>query len=469
MNDYNHSFWDNFYLPKDNLTDRYLKVLDLYDCKLPANFYIIDGIPETFGLPILDVKKSFVKPIKKIVSLKKLKDGDYETEKSKSDTKIVKDINFFVNNLPSFRKYKDKDNLNWIITKNRLLTVEIFEYYSKKPKTSLTTIEGRFVDLLRIFRIGFETKEYMLYQKISLIMENLRNDFKQDDFDNKLNEREEKAYVPFKVILEKQKSLEEEFNIKKTYNLNQDLLLVSLYSLIPIERDEMKELNFTTSLKTDDDYIYFNNEDEVILLLNKKKKKHGKYKLNISNESPKLAEILKESYKLYKREYVLTNYDKKNEKAKVSNLSKRLLRIFKETGKNVGTNSIRSSYVTWLNENKRLTVKEKNEVARKMRTSRKALDENYNKILPTSNEPLNLLVVQLNRYEKQLENNKQYYEKNKEKIKQRHKENYKNIDKTDQARKKILYYLNNNKEYNKKIKEQTIKKYNIQKKNDIYI
>ena len=475
MNDYDHPFWNDFTLPKDKLTDRYLKVLDLYEDRLPANFYLIKELPESFALPILDVKKSASKPIKKIPSFKKLIDKEYETESSKSDETIVKHMKFFTNHLPSFKKYKDKDDLSWVIKENRLLTLEIFEYYSTNPKISLTTIEGRFVGILRIFRIAYETKQFPLYQKISLIMDNLRYSFRDDEQDNKLNEREEKAYVPFEVILEKQKSLEEEFKSKKTYSINQDLLLVSLYSLIPIERDENKLLSFTTTLKTDDDYIYFNDDDEVILLLNKMKKKHTSFRLNISNESPELAKILKESYKLFPRKYVLTNYDNIKEKAKISNLSKRLLRIFKYTGKNVGTNSIRSSYVTWLNENKRLTMKEKKSISTKMRTSVKYLEESYNKIL-TSKPIIEKTKIEYkqdettpNTYDKQLLSNKKYYEKNKEEIKERHKENYKHIDKTEQARKKILYYLNNDKEYYKKIKEQTIKKYNIQKKNDIYI
>jgi hypothetical protein len=157
-------------------------------------------------------------------------------------------------------------------------------------------------------------------------MDNSRYSFRQDEEENKLNEWEEKAFVPFEIILQKQKDLEDEFKTKRTYNINQDLLLVSLYSLIPIERDEIKPLNFTTTVKKDDDYIYFDG-DEVILLLNKMKKKHEEFQLNISKESPKLAEILKESYRLYPRKYVFTNYDNINEKAKVSNISKRLPRI----------------------------------------------------------------------------------------------------------------------------------------------
>jgi hypothetical protein len=77
---------------------------------------------------------------------------------------MAKDIKFLVNNSPSFKKYKDKDDLSWVINENCLLTVEFFEYYSLKPKTSLTTIEGKFVDILRIFKIAYDTKN-MHYTK----------------------------------------------------------------------------------------------------------------------------------------------------------------------------------------------------------------------------------------------------------------------------------------------------------------
>ena len=186
MNDFKDPFWEDFYLPNDELTERYKVALEKL-ITLPASFYIYNN-DESFGLPILDLKKPLIKPIKHIPLYSKLINKDYETETSKSDDKIAKDIRFFTNNLPSFLKYKDKDDLSWIIKQNRLLTTEIFEFYSKKPKISLTTIEGRFVAILRISRIAYDTKQYPLYQKISLIMITLRHDFLQDEENNELNE-----------------------------------------------------------------------------------------------------------------------------------------------------------------------------------------------------------------------------------------------------------------------------------------
>jgi hypothetical protein len=64
------------------------------------------------------------------------------------------------------------------------------------------------------------------------------------------------SYVPFEIVLETQRKLEETFISNPTYQNNQDLLLLSLYSLIPIERDEVKlfELKFKGSLEKLDEF-----------------------------------------------------------------------------------------------------------------------------------------------------------------------------------------------------------------------
>ena len=107
---------------------------------LPANFYYYNNIPESYGLPLLELKSEYMKPIRNIPLLSRLANGDYQTDKSKSDYKIVKDIKFFTNNLPSFKKYKNADDLSYIITNHRSLMLEMFEYYKIK-NPSLKTLE----------------------------------------------------------------------------------------------------------------------------------------------------------------------------------------------------------------------------------------------------------------------------------------------------------------------------------------
>ena len=79
--------------------------------------------------------------------------------------KIVKDIKFITNNVPPFKKYKNTDNLTYIINNHRLLILEFLEHCKNKI-TSLKTLEDRINGILRIFFIAYENKKYDLYQKI---------------------------------------------------------------------------------------------------------------------------------------------------------------------------------------------------------------------------------------------------------------------------------------------------------------
>ena len=116
---YINPLWQSFYIPNDNITRRFKEVLDKYN-NLPANFYYDTNIKESFGLPLLELKKEYFKPIKQVPLFSKLKNGDYQTEKSKSDYKIVKDIQFFINNFPSFQQNKQQDDFSFVINNHRI-------------------------------------------------------------------------------------------------------------------------------------------------------------------------------------------------------------------------------------------------------------------------------------------------------------------------------------------------------------
>ena len=202
---------------------------------LPANFYYYNDIYESYGLPLLELKPEYLKPIRNIPLLSRLANGDYQTDKSKSDYKIVKDIKFFTNNLPSFKKYKNADDLSYIITNHRLLVLELLEYYKNK-NASLKTIKGRIRGLLRIFYIAYQNKKYDLYQKYSIMMLDLLFAFKQDEEEQVLNKNEEERFIPFEVVIEFQQTLLKQYISNPTYKNNQDSLLISLYRYLP-ERD----------------------------------------------------------------------------------------------------------------------------------------------------------------------------------------------------------------------------------------
>ena len=275
----------------------------------------------------------------------------------------------------------------------------------------------------------------------------------------------------------------------KAYDLNQDLLLLSLYSLIPPLRNEIKKLKFTKTIQKTEDWIVI-KPDEVALDLNEEKKRHNAIYFNLTDDAPELAKILRQSFELYPRTFVFTHlkkYPDVSNQATPQSLDDRITKLFTFTGKMVSVNTFRSSYVTYINSEaikngRQLTVKEKEKVAYKMRTSRKYLDEAYLKIFPIVRQELKKqdetvaddkeepkAVEQLPAYQRQLERNKRYYDNNKEKVLKKQKEYKDSRPLYDKARVRMLHFLNNDPDYYNKMKQQTKDKYNFKKENGRWI
>ena len=488
----NNPFWkDNFYTPQDNTTQEYKEATDKLINILPGNFPLIKDVPTAFGVANLELNPDLVKPIKNVPLFSKLEKGEYETAQTKSDkTNIAGSIKFFKNNLASFVQYKTIDNISWVINHHRQLVAEILEYYGNKEKPSLATIKSRFNAITRIFRIAYQTKNYELYEKYSSLVIFISRNFEADEFDNVLSEEEMKKFVSFDIVLDKQKELKKQFelitNKQSTiaYDLNQDLLLISLYSLIPPLRNEPKTLKFTNSFQEKGDWIVIKPK-EVLMDLNEEKKKHPSILFNLTKDAPDLATILNESYELYPRDYVFTHYKKYpdvSHQSSVASIDDRLSSIFHYTGKRVGVNALRSSYVSFMNSEaikngKQLSVKQKDKIAERMRSSRKYFDEAYLKIFPTTQEekqtePSVIVVKPVDESlptERQYKRTKKYYEENREKVLAQQKEYQGKKSLFEKARNKMLYYLNSDPEYYKKMKSDTQEKYNIKRENGKWV
>jgi hypothetical protein len=238
-------------------------------------------------------------------------------------------------------------------------------------------------------------------------------------------------------------------------------------------------LKFSKKLERKDNWIVIKSDD-VIMDLNEIKKKHDAIMFYLQKDAPALAKILRESYELYPREFVFTYYKKYpdvSHQASPATLSERLSLIFSYTGKRVGINALRSSYVSYMNSEairngKQLTVKQKEKMAEKMRSSRKYLDEAYLKIFPIAQqdfikkEPSEAVVIPVDEAlptERQNKRTKKYYYENKEKVLAQQKEYQDKKSLFEKARIKMLYYLNSDPEYYKKMKDDTHKKYNFKK------
>ena len=490
FNSYDHPFWEQFETPTDDTTRLYMDATDKLADIIPATFLLVPDIPDSFGVANSELKKEFQKPIVQIPLNSKLLNGDYHTEQSKSDDNISASIKFFTNNLPSFKKYKASDDISWVVKSHRLLVAEMLQYYANKDAPKVSTIKTRFNAITRIFRIAFQTKKYQLYEKYSAIVIFLGMHFDLDEHNNELSDLEKTKFAPFNEILDIRSKLEQQFAMMKdlltvkAYDHNQDLLLASLYSLIPPLRGEIKGLKFTTTAHTSGDWLVMKPDGDVLMDLNEVKKRHSEITFNINKEAPDLARIIKQSYDLYPREFVFTKYKKYPNvslKASSKSLDDRIVKIFAKTGKRVGVNSLRSSYVSYRNSEaikhgKQLSYKEKDVIAHRMRTSVKYLDEAYLKIFKTdyaqtsevSIEPADP-VDESTPYQKQLTRNQKYYQENKDKVLEKQKAYKDSKTPFEKSRAKQLYYLNSDAEYYKKMKPATQEKYKFKKENGRWV
>ena len=220
--------------------------------------------------------------------------------------------------------------------------------------------------------------------------------------------------------------------------------------------------------------------------LNEIKKKHPAIMFYFTKDAPELAKILRESYELYHREFLFTHYKKfpdVSRRASPATLRDRLSIIFSYTGKRVGINALRSSYVSYKNSEairngKQLTVKQKEKMAERMRSSRKYLDEAYLKIFPIAQqelrqkEPTQIIVRPVDETlptERQNNRTKKYYYENKEKVLAQQREYQDKKSPFEKSRIKMLYYLNSDPDYHSKMKPATQAKYNFKKENGRWV
>jgi hypothetical protein len=169
---------------------------------------------------------------------------------------------------------------------------------------------------------------------------------------------------------------------KEAYDLHLDMLISSLYTLTPPLRKEPTLLEFREdSDKNESDFVSISKK-RVILQLNLVKKKHDNIEIEVEQD---LADILRESLRLYPRKYLFTDARKFpdfSKKLKSDTVSNRLRKIFLAYGKNIGASILRSSYVTWRFQqvNHELRASEINEMAKLMRTSSQYINTSYKKI-----------------------------------------------------------------------------------------
>lgn len=502
IRDENDKIFEDLYYEDDEMTELTRDMISKY----PENF-----LPDIFkGLvPYLQEKNE--ETIKVQVSLDALSKGIYHTEKSKSDEKISKGIRTLLKTT-ELNEY-NQDDLTDLIKNHRKVFYTILKR-GLTLKHSISTIKSYIVYFIRLLFIAFNNKKPPIYVKYAILMKNLGDAHKKADDDNALNENEEGRFIDFSYVLREQKEIQVKFNNLKNkltnnaYDINQSLILVSLYSLIPPLRKEVMALCFKKQGDDDNsDYVYF-KKNETVLQLNLTKKRHGKINIPVSKE---LEEILKQSYSLYPRKYLFTDarkYPNMDKPLTIASVGNRLRKLFIKFAVNVGPSILRASYVTYRCDqvNWRLTMAEAEKMAILMRTSSKYIMTSYRKIikknkkddvvnaiaigedniplvkpepidsehsdfdenseLDESNDIGNVhnQFVKEDPYVKNNEYLKKKYKENqeyKDKLLKQQKEYKQNLGSFEVRRRKIISMIKNSQEYRKAVKQDTLTKYGI--------
>ncbi len=280
---------------------------------------------------------------------------EYESSNKQANNYLKKfDLNDFILN---YKKYfinmlNDKLDKSIITIYNYItyFTIIFRDLFTKYKDINLKKIHEWFKKLLYSFQV--------------LIINYNENN-------NILSPLEKDKFIPYPEVLKILNNLNN--NNYKNHILK---LLLSLYTLTPPVRNELKEVKFLTNLNDNnlnDDYIYINKtNNKVMFIFNKEKKNHEAIKYEIDNQQ--LKDLLFYSYDTYPREFVISSI--KNKDKPVTEYQK--YNYFKMIDPRLGVNMLRSSYYSYNCS----IYKNQNEIkndAFKSRTSTNTIRSNYYK------------------------------------------------------------------------------------------
>lgn len=403
---YNKNHW--------NLREQFEKLKDHY-----KELGIRGGIAWENDIQYLDYDR---KAKGKKISLEKLIKGEYksigtykkanslETEKAYGNR-----IKFFTRTFEEFKKFKDKDDLQWTIDQNRLLLVNVLEYHNEKEQT-LSAINRDLKAIIRVYRLllgdGIENEIKYKISALQIGITDLNN--YADDFNKILSVEEEKSFIPYEELLEICDNLEKDYNnrlnklpsgIRKDgrkhpvelFQLHQLLLALAINVWNYPSRSENYEL--TILKKKEESYKKSNyiviTDKECWLVYNEIKKGHMplKYEIkssDISYLNERLCKLLRYSIKTYERPFLFVNSKlwerNRNEKVSHTTVSMWVRNLITEEkdgiNKNIGVNVLRSAFVSYYFP--RLNNRGRKILRVKMRTSTDIILRSYLKIYDSS-------------------------------------------------------------------------------------
>jgi hypothetical protein len=268
---------------------------------------------------------------------------------------------------------------------------QIHEYLSNNHRKISKFIDSKktlgtrktYFNALKVFYLANGQKmESEIFSRKSLELE---LEYQENRDDNTMDEDRSENFVSQKELIAMRDSLRE--LVKKDphdYKLHQQYLILCLYTMIPPLRADYDTMLIQKGSKPPEDsnnYLWFNSRQRrwtVILNDDKVSRTYGRGELEI--ESKELNKIITESIKLYPRKYVLTLLTDPNKPMRYANFRSTLNELFERSGRLVGIDILRSSYITEA-YSKNISVNQKKDLAKQMRHSVGVAETTYRKII----------------------------------------------------------------------------------------
>ena len=389
-------------LASQNRDVSWLNGIQYMDYKPKARIDYSKGV-EDFSLQALSEGKYY-----KTFTQSKDRGNKLETEKASA-----RHIEWFATNLPSFKKYENDDSCRWVVKDNILLLAEILEYRNQKGQ-AVDTFSSDLKAIQRVIKLLLGEDAEMA-KKIFILQFDIKQLTNLREGTNKIvTENEIRGFVPYENLLDVVDELEKKWvdmmeglnqndgknHPANVFDTHMDLLTLALYVWDFPSRKEKFELQFENKVKNwkptvEGNFVNVSTDaDRVIIHFNTEKKKHapihfelqfGSGKSVIDTYNNRLSDLLRRSYKLYKRKYVFipkntwgSNRNKVGNEYKqvASSTPSSWLRKFVKN-RIININSLRSAFISywWY----KLNSNEKEILVMRMRTSKREAESNYRK------------------------------------------------------------------------------------------
>jgi hypothetical protein len=269
------------------------------------------------------------------ISLQSLIKGEYKsvhTDKKPNslttEKKYGKRVVFWTNNFHSLKKYKDVDDLQWVVHENNTLLYEMMKYNNDAGNTP-SALHGDLKTITRVIKLLLGPEHELTY-KYGALQIAMKDVYDYCDTTNIVaTERELKSFVKYEQLLDILVTMENKYKemvsklpsadrkngLKHSdglFQLHQMILALSLYIYTFPSRHENLDLDIITDekeAKSGKNYVLINLNGVSSIIYNEIVKTHQPHKYTLASKQllpfhNKLNTLLKNTLKMYPRPFL---------------------------------------------------------------------------------------------------------------------------------------------------------------------